>query len=406
MNTFSTQFDRLKSGMYSLSVGAPSSYLRQMCAHLVQEATTSLHKSQHCTSALQYGLEQGPAVFRSELAKFLSEVYGDAVNYEDLWVNAGASQGLDLLGHVLFQPGDVVFVEEPSYFIGLRALKDDLGMRVIGVPTDKDGMMVDELENLITEHSNKFRLATDEKPYSSMLYCVPTFNNPTGSCLAPERCEKLIKVLRKHNVLALCDDVYNLLSFVDDAPAPQRLFAYDNKSDADYRGNVISNGSFSKVLAPGLRIGWMEVPEKARKLLSRNAYNASGGCFNQYISCIISVALGEGLVKEHLMMARQNYRSQCDALCNALDKYIPIPISYQKPKGGYFVWVSFPPEVDCIKLFEICKTKYLVEFKHGCVFSTTPGKFKNCMRLSFGFNEPDILEHCVKQIAFALKESL
>ena len=408
MNIYTTQFDRLENGpqkIYSLSAGAPNTNLRQKCAELVQKATLSLHKSEHCPNAFLYGAEPGSAAFRTEMAKFLTEHYGDTVNHEDLWVNAGASQGLDFSAHTLFEPGDIVFVEEPSYYIGLKALKDDLGMKVVGVPSDNDGMMVDELEKLMMKHSSELRPATDKKPYSAMLYCVPTFNNPTGSYLPAERCKKLIKLLREHNVLALCDDVYNLLSFTDGAPPPQRVFAFDDKSDADYKGNVISNGSFSKLLGPGLRLGWMEVPERARQVLVTSAYARSGGCFNHYMSCVISSALQDGLVKEHLLMARKVYRSQCDVLCDALDKYMPGQFSYQKPKGGYFVWVTFPPEVDCDKLFDTCKKKYLVEFNYGSRFCATPGKFKNCIRLSFAFNEPNILEHCVKQIALALKES-
>ena len=409
MNIYdTTQFDRLENGpqkIYSLSMGAPSTNLRQKCAELVQKATLSLHKSEHCPNAFQYGADQGSAAFRTEMAKFLTEHYGDTVNYEDLWVNAGATQGLNFIGHTLFHPGDVVFVEEPTYHTGLNALRDDFGMKLVGVPTDNDGMLVDELEKLMMKHSSDLRPGTDKKPYSAMLYCVPTFNNPTGSYLPTERCKKLIKLLREHNVLALCDDVYNLLSFTDGAPPPQRVFAFDNKLDADYKGNVISNGSFSKFLGPGLRLGWMEVPERARQVMVTSAYARSGGCFNHYMSCIISVALQEGLVKEHLLMARKVYRSQCDVLCEALDKYMPGQFSYQKPKGGYFVWVTFPPEVDCDKLFDTCKKKYLVEFNYGSRFCATPGKFKNCLRLSFAFNEPNILEHCVKQIGLALKES-
>ena len=406
---FSTQADYMESGpekIYSLKTGAPSTRLRQKCADLVQKATLSLHKLDQCPEAFMYGADPGPAVFRQELAKFLTEQYGDTVNHEDLWVNAGAAQGLAFIGSFLFQPGDVVFVEEPAYFVGLRALRDDLAMKVIGVPSDNDGIIVEELEKLIMEHSDKLRPLTEKKPYSAMLYCVPTFNNPTGSFLPEERCKKVIELLRKHNMLAFCDDVYNLLSYTDDKPPPQRLFAFDEKSNADYKGNVISNGSFSKFLAPGLRLGWMEVPECARKLLETSGYASSGGCFNQYISCIVAVALQEGLVKDHLLMVRNVFHSQLNALCDALNKYIPGQFSYQKPKGGYFVWVTLPLEVDCDKLYEICRKKYFVEFNNGSRFAASAGKFKNCMRLSFAFNECDVIEHCVKQIALALKELL
>ena len=406
-NMFSTQADYMESGLdkiYSLKAGAPSTLVRQQCAELIQKATLSLHKLDQCPDAFMYGADPGPSVFRQQVAKFLTEQYGDPVDHEDLWVNAGASQGLAFIGSFLFQPGDVVFAEEPAYYIGLRALRDDLAMKVIGIPSDNDGIIVEELEKLIMEHSEKLRPPTEKKPYSAMLYCVPTFNNPTGSILPAEKCKKVIELLRKHNILAFCDDVYNLLSYTDDKPPPQRLFAFDDKSDADYKGNVISNGSFSKFLAPGLRLGWMELPERVKKVLKTSAYASSGGCFNQYISCIVAVALQEGLVKDHLSMVRRVFHSQLNALCDALIKYIPGQFSYQKPKGGYFVWVTFPPDVDCDKLNQICQKKYFVEFNNGSRFATGSGKFKNCMRLCFAYNDSDIIEHCVKQIAMALKE--
>ena len=153
---FSTQADYMKSGpeeIYSLEAGAPSTRLRQKCADLVQKATLSLHKLEKCPEAFMYGAEPGATVFRQELAKFLTEQYGNTVNHEDLWVNAGASQGLAFIGSFLFQSGDVVFVEEPAYYIGLRALRDDLALNVIGIPSDSDGIIVKELEKLIMEHS-------------------------------------------------------------------------------------------------------------------------------------------------------------------------------------------------------------------------------------------------------------
>lgn len=406
---FSTQADYMKSGpeeIYSLEAGAPSTRLRQKCADLVQKATLSLHKLEKCPEAFMYGAEPGATVFRQELAKFLTEQYGNTVNHEDLWVNAGASQGLAFIGSFLFQSGDVVFVEEPAYYIGLRTLRDDLALNVIGIPSDSDGIIVEELEKLIMEHSDKLRPPTEKKPYSAMLYCVPTFNNPTGSFLPGERCQKVIELLRKHNILAFCDDVYNLLSYIDGEKPPQRLFKFDDKSNADYKGNVISNGSFSKFLAPGLRLGWMEVPECVLKVLKTCAYAISGGCFNHYISCIIAIALQEGLVQDHLVMVRKVFHSQLNTLCDALDKYIPCPFSYQRPKGGYFVWITLPSKVNCDKLYEICRKKYFVEFNNGSSFAASAGKFKNCMRLCFTFNECEIIEHCVKQIGLALKELL
>lgn len=406
-----TLFDYLESGgkkVFTLRVGAPSEDLRIKCGELIHKATLVLHTPERYANLFQYGPYSGISAVRIEFAKFLSEQYGDTVSHDDIWVTAGASQGLACIGSLLFQPGNVAFVEEPTYFIALTALRDDIGMNVIGVPVDQDGMIVDELEKLMAEHLRTSPVATDRKPFSGMLFCIPTFNNPTGSVLSAERCKQLIKLLRKYNVLAFCDDVYNLLSYMGDKASvivPPRLFSFDKKTDPDYKGNVISNGTFSKLLGPGLRLGWMELPERVRKILPTTGYMRSGGCFNHYTSCLVTKAIEMGLVKEHLAYARQVYHSQLNSLCHALDKYIPCPFTYTKPQGGYFVWVILPSEVDCDKLYDLCFNKYGVDFNKGSGFSSK-GQFKNCMRLAFAFHDAPTIEYCVKQIALAIKEIL
>ena len=406
-----TLFDYLSEfgkSIISLRIGTPSVDLLHKAGQLMQKASEEYHKEESFADALQYGPKSGALVFRKELAKFLSEQYGSPVACEDLLVNAGASQGLHCIGSLLFQSGDLAFVEEPTYFIGLTAIERDFSMNVIGIPTDENGIVVDELEKLFVQHSNQMRSATERKPFSALLYCIPTFNNPTGSVLPAERCRKLIKLVRKYNVLAVCDDVYNLLSYTGDKPpflSPPRLFTFDYKTEPDYKGNVISNGSFSKLLGPGLRLGWLEVPERVHQILETSGYVRSGGCFNHYTSCIVAKALQLNLVKEHLAFVQQIYSKRLDTLCSSLEKYMPCPFSYRKPSGGFFVWIVLPLEVDCDKLYDVCVEKYNVEFNKGSGFSAK-GQLKNCMRLSFSFQDDDAIEDCVKKISLAIKEVL
>lgn len=404
-----TLFDYLtKDGkkVHSLRVGAPSEHLRMKCGELIHKATLALHTPENYPQLFQYGPHSGSLAAKSELTKFLTEEYGDTVNCDDIWFTAGASQGLACIGSLLFQPKTVAFVEEPTYFLALKALSDDFGMNLVGVPTDQDGLIVDELEKLMAEHLQTLPVITERNPFSGLLYCIPTFNNPNGSVLSVTRCKQLIKLLRKYNVLAFCDDVYNLLSYDGEKPpfkVPPRLFSFDNKADPDYKGNVISNGTFSKLLGPGLRLGWMEVPEHVRKILKTSGYITSGGCFNHYTSCVVTMAIQMGLVKEHVAYTRELYKSQLNTLCSAMDKYFPRAIKYTKPQGGYFVWVVLPPEIDCDKLYDICFNKYAVDFNKGSRCSCK-GQYKNCMRLSFAFLDSPTLEHCVKQIALAIEE--
>ena len=196
-----------------MRVGAPSVELLHKAGQLMQKASEEFHKEENYADALQYGPKSGTLAFREELAKFLSEQYGSNVDCEDLLVNAGASQRFHCIGSLPFQPGDLAFVEEPTYFNGLTAIERDFGMNVIDNPTDEDEIAVEELEKLFVQHSNQMRPATEKKPFSALLYSIPTFNNATGSVLPAEKCTKLIKLVRKYNVLAVCDDVDNLLSY-------------------------------------------------------------------------------------------------------------------------------------------------------------------------------------------------
>ena len=406
----STLFDNLlkKDGkeIVNLRIGAPSQSLLKKCRNIILQASQYRLASDNM-DLFQYGPQSGHPEFRAELAKFLTKQYGNTVQAEDIVVNAGATQGLGLIVALLFNPGDLVFVEDPTYFLAIKVLSEDFNMKVIAVPTNEDGIDVEEFDKILTHHGVKDRPVSSKKPFSGLLYSVPTFNNPIGCSLPPNKCNELVKVLRKHNVLALCDDVYNCLPFVDSkppftTPGPQRLFSFDKKSDPDYKGNVVSNGSFSKLLGPGLRVGWLELPGRVKNFVVNSAFSDSGGSFNHYMSCIIATALKLDLVEPHLIEAREVYHAQMVALCDAIDQHLPS-VSYQRPKGGYFVWLKFPPAINCIELQKICKEKYRLDFNPGTACSCT-GSFTNCVRLAFAFYDQAVLIEGVKTIARALEE--
>ena len=396
-----------KEGLISLCVGAPDDLLLEECRKLVQQAS-EVHLASGQLTTFQYGPKLGDPVFRAELAKFLSDQYGSEVTSDSLIATAGASQGLQVLVSSLFQAGDFAFVEDPTYFLSIKVFRDDLNMNVIGVPTDSDGIIVEELDRLLTEHMVKARPPTDKRPFSSLVYLVPTFNNPKGGCLSEERCKKMVAILRKHNALAVCDDVYNSLPYLDNGPpfvtrAPKRLFAYDVKSDADYKGSVVSNGTFSKLLGPGLRIGWLECPDMVVKCFSENCcYLQSGGGFNHYTSCIIGTALQLGLVSKHVAMIRGVYFSRMKAMCDAIDKFIP-QAKYIRPKGGYFVWVELPDKIDSRKLLELCEDKYKVKFWPGPACSNDCN-FVNFVRFSFAWHKEEVLREAIRKFGEAVKE--
>ncbi|HXQ38442.1 MAG TPA: PLP-dependent aminotransferase family protein, partial [Anaerolineales bacterium] len=189
--------------------------------------------SQDDNSFLQYGVEQGDGHFRLALAKFLSKGYGFEVNPERLFITNGISKALDLICTLFTQAGDMIFVEEPTYFLALRIFADHK-LNVISVDTDENGLIIESLEEKLAETHPKF------------LYLIPTFQNPTGTTLPQERRDRLVKLAQEHDFIIAADEVYHLLSYTE--KPPKSFAAY---TDAE---NVISLGSFSKILAPGLRL--------------------------------------------------------------------------------------------------------------------------------------------------------
>lgn len=201
-----------------------------------------------------------------------------------------------------------------------------------------------------------------------------------------------------------CDDVYNLLPFETDTP-PKRLFAYDSFDDDDFKGNVISNGTFSKLLAPGIRIGWMECAPRIVDAFHNSGVLKSGGAINNYTSGIVCSLIELGLAEKQLEKCRQAYKSQCEALCESLDLFLPSSCKYIKPKGGYFIWIKLPENCDGDALSDHCLKKYKVFAIRGTRFSIE-NKYRNFIRLSFAFHPPELLREAGKQLCEGINDYL
>ena len=201
-----------------------------------------------------------------------------------------------------------------------------------------------------------------------------------------------------------CDDVYNLLPFNDEIP-PKRLFAYDSFEDDDFKGNVISNGTFSKLLSPGVRIGWMECAPRIVEAFNNSGILKSGGAINNYTSGIVCSLIELGLAERQLQKCLQAYKEQCEALCETLDLYLPSSCKFIKPKGGYFIWIKLPENCDGDALSDHCLKKYKVFAIRGTRFSIE-NKFRNFIRLSFAFHPPELLQKAGKQLCDGIVDYL
>ena len=331
------------------------------------------------TTLLNYGYEQGDGYFRLALADFLTRGYAMPVDADSLLVTAGASQALDMLCTLYTQPGDVILVEEPTYFIALRIFADHR-LRVVGVPTDAHGLRMDTLEDAVVEH----------RP--ALVYVIPSFQNPTGATLPEDRRRQLADLSRRHGFTVVADEVYQLLGYTETPPAP--MAAYLD------RGNIVSVGSFSKILAPGLRLGWLQAAPAVIERLVNGGLIFSGGSLNHFTSNIVRVALERGWQDEYLAELHALYRTRIDVLDAALRAELGERVRYTKPTGGYFFWLRLPEGVDAVALRPRAQALN-VDFRPGINFSGNDG-LHNYLRLSFAFYDAARLEEGARRLGQVL----
>ncbi|CAH1271422.1 AADAT [Branchiostoma lanceolatum] len=268
---------------------------------------------------------------------------------------------------------------------------------------DEDGIDVNMLDRLLEEHKKSSTVrVTENRPYWTMLYLIPTFHNPTGRCLSEARCRQLVQVARRHNILVVCDDVYNTLCYEKDSQGnfvtpPPALVSFDQETDPGFLGNVVSNGSFSKILSPGLRLGWIQAPKRIRSLIMNSSYCDSGGSFNNYTSGIIASALQLGLVEQHLGKIQEIYARNMNAVHKIIQEEWPSGVSCLLPKGGFFIWVEFPQGFSCAELQKTCIRDHNVSFYVGSICSPQ-GLFGNCLRVCFALYDLQTLTDAVRKI--------
>ena len=371
----------IPEGVLDLSWGHPSPRLHAVGA--IQDAAAHVLE-QNGVVALQYGAEQGYGRLLESLSGFLSEqdAYAMRVEPESLFITAGASQALDLACTALAQPGDTIFVEEPTYYLVSRIFKDH-GLRVVGVPTD--GLRTDALEAMLSDPT---------LPRPALLYTIPTFQNPSGAVLPAERREALVKLADKHGFIVLSDDVYQLLHY--GPPPPPPLVAFDTTA----QGCAVSLGSFSKILGPGLRVGWVHAnPNLVRRFVTLGLV-ASGGGLNHFASVLVQGTLERDLLGPNIALLKETYAERVQALGAALRAQFGDQVSFAIPGGGYFFWLTFPPHVDTAALLPFAEEAG-VSFRPGPGFSPS-GLFTNSLRISFALYEVAELEEAVARLSRAL----
>ena len=376
----------IPEGVIDLGWGHPSPRLHP--TDMLRRAT-NIVLADGAPIPLQYGATQGYGPLLHSLAEFLSaqDSYTSPVSPQELFLTAGASQAIDHTTTLFTQTGDTVFVEEPTYYL-IQSIFEDHGLKVVGVPTDNDGLRMDALEAMLADRS---------VPAPKMLYIIPTYQNPSGSVLPADRRSKLVELAQQHGFLVLADEVYNLLHY--GKPPPPPIASFDTSDD----GCVISLGSFSKILGPGLRTGWLQARPPLIQRFATAGLTISGGGLNHFTSTLVHAVLEQGMLQDNIAILRSTYGERVSAMTAALRKHLGDVVDFTAPGGGYFFWLTFNDGTNTDALLRIAQ-EHGVNYRPGTAFSAQ-GAFTNAIRLAFALYEPDMLAEGVRRIAEAHKTS-
>jgi DNA-binding transcriptional MocR family regulator len=307
-----------KPGIISFAGGFPDSAMFDVEG--IREASSAA-LSQEPGAALQYGATEGYGPLREQLVHFMAQKGVSQLSTEQLIVTTGSQQALDLIGKTMISPGDKVIVEGPTFLATIQCFRL-YGAQLIAAPVDGQGADTDALEKLIAEHRPKF------------VYVIPTFGNPTGALLSLERRLKLLALAVKYQTLLVEDDPYGDLYF--DAPPPPSLLALSAQVPGS-RDWLVHCGSLSKVLSPGLRVGWMVAPAEllSRAVMCKQFSDAHTSTFAQATAAHY---LKAGRMPATLAHVRSVYASRAQTMCHALRQELGDAISFVPPQGGLFVW--------------------------------------------------------------------
>ena len=366
----------------SLAGGMPnlSAFPMPMMADVIQKLVLT-----NGAEALQYGSGQGHPKLREQICEVMA-LEGIRANPDDVLVTTGSQQALDLISRIFIDPGDVVLAEAPSY-VGALGTFHQYEASVVHVETDDDGLVPQGLRDAIISVR-----ATGRK--IKFLYMIPNYQNPSGVLLPAERRTEILNICREAGIFVVEDNPYGLLGF--DKPSPNAMRAEDSE-------NVIYLGTFSKTIAPGLRVGWALVPPSLKEKLVI-ASESSILCPSNFAQLTISSYLAEQPWRDQIASFCDLYKTRRDAMLESLDEYFPAVANWTKPGGGFYVWVTLPPEIDTTALMPkaiVAKVAYVP----GTAFYAD-GFGSWSLRLSYCYPTPERIRDGVKALGGVIKTEM
>ena len=366
----------------SLAGGMPnlSAIPMEMMAGIVEKLVR-----EHGQEALQYGSGQGHPKLREQICDVMA-LEGIRANPDDILVTTGSQQALDLISRIFIDPGDVVLVEAPSY-VGALGTFFQYEASVVHVETDEAGLVPQSLREAIKTLRYQGRKI-------KFLYLIPNYQNPSGVLLPAQRRTEILDICRSEKIFIVEDNPYGLLGF--DRPSPNAMRAEDSE-------NVIYLGSFSKTIVPGFRIGWALVPQALREKLVI-ASESSILCPSNFSQMAISSYLADQPWRDQIANFCELYKARRDAMLESLDAYFPKSATWTKPAGGFYVWVTLPPEIDTKAMMPkaiVAKVAYVP----GTAFYAD-GFGSWSMRLSYCHPTPERIREGVKALGHVVEQEI
>ncbi|MEO5780642.1 MULTISPECIES: PLP-dependent aminotransferase family protein [Arthrobacter] len=373
----------LRPGLVSLAGGSP--YLQSLPLDRLGQTAAAIIAEEGLT-ALQYGGGQGTEELRTQICEVMAAEGILDADPANVVITAGSQSAQDVATKVFCNPGDVILVEDPTY-VGALNTFEAYQVQVEPVPMDGDGIVPELLEA-------KIATLQAEGKAIKFLYTIPSFNNPSGITLSAERRQRTVDICREANILILEDNPYGLLRFDGEPLTPLRA---GNPDD------VIYMGSFSKIFAPGLRIGWALVPAhlQRRYYLAAEAVTLCPPTLNQML---VSAYLRDYDWRDQIVTYRGLYKERCDAMLAALAEFMPEGLSWTNPEGGFFIWVTLPEGVDSYPLLRTAIDAGVI-FIPGAAFSPSDEP-SNKLRLAFSAVPPESIREGVRRLAPVLREAI
>ena len=351
----------------------------------IKEAAETLLE-QHGQPALQYSTTEGYPPLRDMIVRHMAR-YGIVVTIDDVLITSGSQQALDLIGKVLINPGDRVLTENPTYLGALQAFTM-YGAEYVTVPNDDEGVMVGKLDEAL-------------RAGPKFMYLLPNFQNPSGVTISLDRRNEIVKLSDRYGIPIIEDDPYGQLRYEGTHIKPLVVLdaeCLECQHNGKYSGNVIYLSTFSKTLAPGLRLGWVVAPKEVihRMVQAKQGTDLHSSTFDQMLA--YEVGRG-GFIDRHVLHIREVYGRRRNVMLEALERAFPDPslgVRWTRPQGGLFLWVVLPEWMDATELF-VEAVKERVAFVPGISFHPGGGGH-NTMRLNFSCEGDEVIREGIARL--------